>query len=728
MREVGLLNVEGGRDIFPCYTIKDFPIDDLSKIAFRTNRSKNIKEYICGFGTFDIETTTIECEEPYAFMYHWQMCIDGLMIYGRTWKEWIELLKSLESHYKLSDERKFVIYIHNLGFEFQHMIKFLQKNFNVGDIFSVSSRQPLRMTAGGFEFRCSWKQTNMSLSLATRNDMGVKHPKADGDIDYKVIRTADTDLSDTEFGYCMSDVLSLWELITSRMKVDKDNLETIPMTSTGYVRRAVRKNTQKEKWYRDFFQSLSFDAKMYTLMKDAGRGGDTHANRKYAGRIIEDVYGFDEQSAYPAMLLLKKFPMSKFQRYGEIESKEELNNLINTKACLFRLTLVGNIKLKPEIAMPYISESKCKKLIHPLLDNGRVLRAEYLEIAVTDIDYSIIREQYEFDELYANEMCIAEYGYLPKCITDVVMDFFKLKSELKYKLQHCKKSEKRELEILYTKSKNKLNAIFGMMYTDPVRNVIIYNNGEWKEEESDIEEALKKFFKSRNSFLNYAWGIWTTAHARRHLREMVVAAGEEYSIYNDTDSDYCINPDFKAIDEKNEEIKKQCMERGAYCDIHGERYYLGIYEFDKKYDKFITLGAKKYATERNGEVKITVSGVEKYKGSEELGSIDNFKIGFVFRKAGGKELIYIEDEIHNICVNGCEMESAGSIPTLDSTYRLGISQDYSEIIGMEEIYQIFIKEKKKYEKTSKQRKRKSGSRKKVCRGEKLSNQENTHVR
>ena len=45
--------------------------------------------------TFDIETTTIKQEKPYAFMYHWQMCIGGIVVFGRFWHEFQELHEKL---------------------------------------------------------------------------------------------------------------------------------------------------------------------------------------------------------------------------------------------------------------------------------------------------------------------------------------------------------------------------------------------------------------------------------------------------------------------------------------------------------------------------------------------------------------------------------------------------------------------------------------------------------
>jgi hypothetical protein len=53
---------------------------------------QKIKSYYEEFATFDIETTSyvIDDKHKFGFMYHWQMCVGGIVITGRTWQEWID--------------------------------------------------------------------------------------------------------------------------------------------------------------------------------------------------------------------------------------------------------------------------------------------------------------------------------------------------------------------------------------------------------------------------------------------------------------------------------------------------------------------------------------------------------------------------------------------------------------------------------------------------------------
>ena len=65
---------------------------------------------------FDIETTSIDCDQPYGFMYLWQFCIEDHVCMGRTWNEFLLFLQRLKNVFNLNAKRKFVIYVHNLSF------------------------------------------------------------------------------------------------------------------------------------------------------------------------------------------------------------------------------------------------------------------------------------------------------------------------------------------------------------------------------------------------------------------------------------------------------------------------------------------------------------------------------------------------------------------------------------------------------------------------------------
>lgn len=160
------------------------------------------------------------------------------------------------------------------------------------------------------------------------------------------------------------------------------------------------------------------------------------------------------------------------------------------------------------------------------------------------------------------------------------------------------------------------------MVTDIVRDEIVYEGNEWSTEPADIEKAINKYNKSRRRFLFYAWGVACTAYARRNIWSGILEFKDDY-IYSDTDSIKCINLN-KHMDYINQynalcEKKLQIMCKHYSIDynqllpktIKGEVKPLGVYDHDGHYDKFKTLGAKRYMVCENGKLSITVSGVNK---------------------------------------------------------------------------------------------------------------------
>lgn len=138
-------------------------------------------------------------------------------------------------------------------------------------------------------------------------------------------------------------------------------------------------------------------------MRDALRGGDTHANYLYANETIRGkIYSYDITSSYPASMMIDDYPISAFSEV----SADYFPKLDKSKYCFIcRIRLVGNVRYIGKCGIPYIPVSKCKLLSENRTeDNGRVLVADFLEIAVTDIDYNIITSEYAFDEIYISDI------------------------------------------------------------------------------------------------------------------------------------------------------------------------------------------------------------------------------------------------------------------------------------------------------------------------------------
>lgn len=153
----------------------------------------------------------------------------------------------------------------------------------------------------------------------------------------------------------------------------------------------------------------------------------------------------------------------------------------------------------------------------------------------------------------------------------------------------------------------------------------------------------------------------------------------EHFCYCDTDSVKCLG-DYSAEFEKlNQEYFRDDL---SAPDRDGVMHYIGLYEYETTYRKFKTLGAKKYAYEDDTGLHITVSGVSKSKGAKELGSIERFNEGFIFRSGGGTESIYNDDpQIKEIRIQGHIQKITSNVAIIESTYTLGLSPDYKRLLN-----------------------------------------------
>lgn len=671
-----------GRKRVPVYQYHEIPY---TEIIFDCTESKkrngvSFLEIPCAF---DIETTNIFQRNkkgqidnklrPYAFMYHWQFCIGYRVVFGRTWKEFKKMLSAIIKNMNLSKHLRLVVYVHNLPFEFQFMRRFLK----VTDSFCKAERAPLYVVHDdAIEFRCSAALSNMSLQMFCKNE-GAKFYKLVDTFDYSKIRTADTPLNAEEKGYCYNDVRGLCECIQSLMRFD--TLASIPLTSTGFVRRDARTAMRQNKKNRRQFKDCALSAEEYQFMRAAFRGGDTHANVRYANQTLRGVTSFDIASSYPSCMMIDKFPVSKFIKISD-DTFNEFRKREGDFCFLLHVAFKG-VRFIGLHGIPYIPKAKCKYISKKcMLDNGRVREAEEITMWVTEIDLQIIGDQYQIDHIMIGEKYCSFAGALSDEYKSVIMDYYEKKTVLKG-------STSEEDLYLYGKSKNRLNALYGMMCMRLDQTLTTYtgntDNG-YETEKEDLSVTLEKYYKKRSSFLSYQHGVYVTSHARRRLHAMYEIIGKDV-VYGDTDSVKLLHYEKHkdAIDDLNKSLQAQAEAAGAYADDRdGNRHYMGVWEYDGHYDEFRTLGAKKYVVNMKGKCYSTIAGVNKKSGQEFFNThgIDAFKVGATIENSGHLVAYYNDDDIHEIEVVGCRMTTASNLALIDDTYTIGVTDDYAYLI------------------------------------------------
>lgn len=728
------LFLEEFKEFVDIYNIYDFPYEKYS--TFRKVYKKRGKNNIWYYNfpcAFDIETTTIkklDLKNPYekdgsekfrgeAFMYHWQFCLYDTVCFGRTWQDFVYFWKKLKKVYQLNETTKLCVYVHNLSYEFQFIKDFMP----ISSVFAKEAHKIMKCESNGIEFRCSYFLSNMSLSKFCQNTEGVKHYKLIDIYDYSKIRTPYTPLTRTEKSYCYCDVKSICEAVTTLLK--EDTIATIPLTNTGYVRREYR-HSMKTKKLRNDFPKLALSLNQYRLAKAAFRGGNTHANRIFANKIIGvgivdnngkqiaregnyidgklkkgksnivksikagKIFSKDLSSSYPAAIMYGYYPMGKFIDVT-LDTQEKLDNYTQNYCCIMEIEFF-DLKIKKNVPIPYIDIAHCQKLPKEgrKNDNGRILKAPYIKYTCTEIDLEIIRKQYDYSELNVTKAMYAKRGKLPDELRNKLLYFFEQKSLLKG-------IDEKEYE--YMKSKNRLNSTFGMMVTDILQSDVIYNfnTHEWTKEanenrsDKELSALLEKYYSSKNSFLHFQWGVYVTAHARKFLQDMIDIVAMDV-VYIDTDSIKFINESHIAEFDRMNVYKIHLAEDNdipALCRLpSGKIMYMGTWDSDGEYLYFKTLGAKKYCyikLDKNGSPKfeVTVSGLNKTDGAKAVMHPSNFEIEFQCDEnlSGRTATWFNESQPHEITVNNFKFFTASNVGILPSTYTFGITTEYLEVIN-----------------------------------------------
>lgn len=601
-------------------------IDDLL-LDYQFIKSNTKIEYLNIPCAFDIESTSIidEDNNKIAFMYAFTLNINGRHIEGRTWKEFEEYLDKISEKYILNKNRRIIIYVHNLGYEFQ----FMRCRFNWVKVFALSQRDVVyALTDKGIEFRCSYHLSGYKLANLSNKLTKYKVKKMVGDLDYSKIRHSTTPLTDKEWRYIYNDGLVVVAYIQECIENENNNITNIPLTKTGYVRRYCRnaclydgshsKNTGKYLKYRNIIKSLTISsADEYFQLKRAFIGAHTHGNPLAIGQILHNVYSMDFTSSYPYVMLSEaNFPMSKGKKI-KIESKEHFEKMIDLYCCIFDITFINIRSITPFEHM--IPSSKCYVKNNAQLDNGKIVKADLISMSLNEVDFKTFSKFYSWDEIRIKNFRYYLRGYLPKDFILSILHMYKDKTELKGVLGR---------EVDYLSSKENLNAGYGMCVTDICRDDIIYEDNEWKSVECDYDKAIEKYNKSKNRFLYYLWGLYVTSFAKANLADGILELKYDY-LYSDTDSLKFLNyQNHKAyFDKYNENVKLKLLKMCKFYklnpaliepkNIKGESKLIGVWdkEFDgdkPTYLKFKYLGAKRYAYQYDDlTYSFTVAGCSK---------------------------------------------------------------------------------------------------------------------
>lgn len=575
----------------------------------------------------------------------------------RTPEELIQFYKTLYEELDLIQEpphveRRIYTFIHNNSYDLSYLIPYFMEYLPTVDGepqgIIEGNNQILTYCQGCLEFRCTYRLTQMSLAKWT-NVMKVEHIKQVGLYDYDKTIYQDQELTDQELLYDRNDVLGMSEALDNWNRYYNDTVATMPLTSTGYVRRDLRKSCAKNKYYRDkFFIKNKLDNELYYCYLKSFGGGYTHNNRFYKDITIKvgNTYKFfneeikvhnighrDFKSHYPSQMTCYKFPVGVPQVVYDVNvedpvlSKEpmDISKILAYYPNFYTMTIIrirSAVLRDKRISMPFMQYSKCheKTFTDLLQDNGRIVKASGSWIMFLDnLTLQILDEQYkmEYDIIKVWKI---KAGYLPPELTDVVDKYFKGKSD--------KKNLVKQLEDLYGRTdqrcyeaqfdllndKKMLNSIYGCCATNPLRTTYRLDKGMMFKIDhihstlDDMQTGLDKFYSKYNNFLAYQIGCTVTALAKFELYQFIKAIGYKKILYCDTDSAFYIKD--SKTEKAIEKLNALKHETAKYVVLdNGQKEYYDAFEPEPDCIAFRGLHSKCYGVVTAHGLELTIAGV-----------------------------------------------------------------------------------------------------------------------
>jgi len=563
-------------------------------------------------------------------------------LWGRKPSELVNCLALIRRHVS---GQKVLMYIHNLPYDYVFFRKFLYERFGLPERqLNVKPLYPVSI-----EFNNGLILRD-SLAIAQRKlekwaiDLDVEHKKAVGKWNYTAYRNVNYEYSEDELEYAEFDTRALAECIRATAKGIGVKMKDMPYTCTGIVRREVQKIGSKNHAHETFFQEApTFE--IYKQLERCYSGGYTHAHRDAIDILQFNVTCQDFASSYPFVMMTGRIPVGKFVAVKDCNI-ERIIRMSYEYGYIFDF-VARDIELKnTNEPMPAIQYARCEYGINMDVDNGRVIKADMVKVPMTEQDLLTINEQYDIKGFaIAINVKRCKKDYLPKWLRDYVWTLWEAKCALK-----------NGDPVLYALAKSKLNSCYGMCVEKWTKFNIVedYEEGCYKfDKDIKEEDIFAKHIENKKSVLQYQWGIWISAIARRNLFVLgkCINPNEDGFIpwlYSDTDSIYSNNWNEVKLKEYNDRAKQALIDAGyGAVEVNNKEFWLGVATFDGFYPEFKTLGCKKYACiTEDGHVKITVAGVNKKGGAKFLeragklckcDPLNFFKPGLVFKgKTTGK--------------------------------------------------------------------------------------------
>ena len=647
--------------------------------------------------------------KKFGWVYIWMVGVDDKVFYGRELADLVSFLSVLDD---LTGKAQKIFYCHNLAWDFQ----FIKNVIKFERVFARKTRKVLTAEFENFHFRCSYFLVNMSLDKwAKQRKLPVT--KAVGELQYNVIRTPRTTITEPELDYCSRDILVMFH----GLKLYRDkygHLYKIPLTQTGETREALADWMKSEKsWLFKMQKLIPDNLGDYQFLMSALFGGDVHANYHKSGKLLHGIKSVDFASSYPWVMLSERYPLTRFVKVRAYEK------FMDNPRYLYIIHFVCE-NVESKLNNTWLSSSRCHdyakgegtrpdgtKYKRCLVDNGRLIRSDWIDCTMTSVDFECFRDFYNFKNLRVIDFRVSQAGYLNPHLLQFIVNAYRDKTRYKGVTEQY---------ALYMFMKQIINGIYGDMVTREFTDEIVWNPDidpndpdakEWDNIPVSPKEYIKKAANKRKVlpklYKATQIGLFIPAYARKNLWRYLVApldhsdgisSGEV--AYFDTDCiKYGGNDIRGAISAYNMHVIRthyKIAERLGIdaselspSDPEGKSHPIGVAELETDpngYVDFKALGAKKYACrEPGGPIEITVAGVPK-GCAEDLSSVDELSDDYYFKpspeKHKQKSILHYSDKQEKIIVDGWELDQASGICLQPTGYRVSITADYAKLLAM----------------------------------------------
>jgi len=558
---------------------------------------------------FDIETTSTKINgEKVAWMWGWSFSDCGKCEIGRTWEDFKNKLEYIKEKYDLSSKHKAIIWIHNLQHELQYLQGYFKINHKFGNVISCEMEECFQL-----------RDTCILAGNISLEKLGIQLGFPKGDLNYDLIRTWDTEITEEEKNYMIRDVEILHKYITSQLEI-YDFIAYIPYTNTSRCRIAGRNKclySKNSKSYKKQMHEMDMTVKQYEILKKCSMGGYIYANEKYCGKVLENVNSKDLDSSYPSEYLAALVPVgSPIDDFKDwIKSKEDIEKY-STSVCAAYIVTIHDLELK-DGCQPTISEGHCEKISEDSeVRRHKIFYANEIKCGLLDLDLITLMRNYEVGDIEIHDVLAYYGGYMRKEMVELILDNYYEKSILK----EDKKKDKR-LEITYGVVKQILNGHSGNEIMDPCKYA------------ASKEQGIFLYNTDKARYRIYQQGIWVLANARFRFHNVIRELGDDF-VLAAVDGIKYLNEHEALFKEDNEKHLSRCKETLKFYKISKEltvrNHTIGSWEDEGIITKFKCLQQSCYATYKDDEFKITVSSLNKTKGSEYLMKISNGNVDKAF--------------------------------------------------------------------------------------------------